>query len=279
MNNKDNITYLLKFTSFNLNTIYNIMNRQIYFQDPNNFNDPLDIEFTLRNVNSISKINMENKKDIGITCFSAIKDINKIIYDVDEESNAEEGVKKINEIEELFNRLLWSHYADMHKGICLIYKKNNVENKIYKSGLIKYVNELVYNEDILNEIIYKDDILNNLYLYKHKQWEYENEYRIIVENKNSLVDEKNVNLDLEAIVLRLRAYTNNNLPHLLEIITTNYQNYEENKEINFDTNYNAISNKEIPIICINTDDPKNFNINNNFDLLKLNLIKYEGSKK
>ena len=165
MNKQENIYYLLKFTSFNLNTIYNIMNRQIYFQDPVNFNDPLDIEYPLINMNKILNTKNYDNKD-GITCFSTINRINKIIYNEKEETNEEKGIKKINEINELLNRLLWSHYADMHKGVCLVYKKNNCENENFQSGLIKYVNNLAYNKDILKDI----------YFYKHKHWEYENEY-------------------------------------------------------------------------------------------------------
>ena len=269
MNKQENIYYLLKFTSFNLNTIYNIMNRQIYFQDPVNFNDPLDIEYPLINMNKILNTNNNDNKD-GITCFSTINRINKIIYNENEETNEEKGIKKINEINELLNRLLWSHYADMHKGVCLVYKKNNCENENFQSGLIKYVNNLAYNKDILKDI----------YFYKHKHWEYENEYRFVFKNKkNILVDEKVLGLELDAIVLGLRAYkyneeknkqNENSLIELIKKISSSEETIIDSTENN-NLGINAQLKKNIPLFYINTDQNDISNKNTHFDLLKLNI--------
>lgn len=103
------------------------------------------------------------------------------------------------------NTLMWSHYADSHKGICIEY-----DFKLLKSdplGICEHlfpicyedsrfinrnINSLIESHEILNESICKnyiydgdeelDDIIP-LFLTKSTEWKYEEEWRIIYSKK------------------------------------------------------------------------------------------------
>lgn len=102
--------------------------------------------------------------------------------------------------------LMWSHYADNHKGICIGYDMSNIlSNKFNKENTILkeciYIDNLYLNEfsAILDNVNYRDTepFKNNIfrelsfldmYSIKHKNWEYEKEWRIISHNtKNKIV--------------------------------------------------------------------------------------------
>ena len=95
------------------------------------------------------------------------------------------------------NLLMWSHYADSHKGMCLEFLLENecftFENESFNTGMY-------YNEETglyywpITEVVYSaDDIISNPnpeqadpfseydYLYhKGSAWSYEKEYRVII---------------------------------------------------------------------------------------------------
>lgn len=74
------------------------------------------------------------------------------------------------------NPLLWSHYADKHKGICLGFKIP--ENRLIK---IKYTNFRFPHSKELKELDERsEDFMNKLLRTKFKPWRYEREYRMCV---------------------------------------------------------------------------------------------------
>ena len=78
--------------------------------------------------------------------------------------------------------LLWSHYADRHKGIALGFNfdMNNVIKVIYSNNPIREQIELTDNF-----IINKNRFLD-LAKIKYKKWEHEDEYRMLVDLKNCI---------------------------------------------------------------------------------------------
>lgn len=269
----DSVSYLLKFTTFDLNTIYNIMNRQIFFNDPEEFNDPLDIEFPLKNLNETIEIKISN--DNGVTCFTGLKEVEEIIYNNDNIVNQKIANKKyIAEIDEIFNRLLWSHYADMHRGICLIYKTNSdfIDNN-FEKGFVDYKDSLIINT--------KKMIENAYFFTKHSHWKYENEYRILCKNKKILINEKELGIKLDAIIFGLRAFNkleekdnmknnNSNKLKLIEILL-NSPNF--NEKITLDAKGNTNNNTISPLLFYIKTNPNNNN--NELDLLKLDIENIE----
>lgn len=77
---------------------------------------------------------------------------------------------------DITNALMWAHYADSHRGICLEF---NVHNEAICCALeVQYFNEFPMTRQ------YSDDLAENLLpsLAKSDVWRYENEYRLIVQD-------------------------------------------------------------------------------------------------
>jgi len=92
------------------------------------------------------------------------------------------------------NTLLWGHYANSHKGFCICYNRTK---------LIKFINSKFENKTMFKDVTYSNDIpllnLNKIefmskgnneviteysglrYSTKHTDWQYENEFRIIID--------------------------------------------------------------------------------------------------
>jgi hypothetical protein len=79
------------------------------------------------------------------------------------------------------NILMWSHYADSHKGICLEF---NTDNKVMCEAI-----KCDYIDDFHSIPLYRDDVDAMLIpmLAKYKDWTYENEYRLIAQHSKSAI--------------------------------------------------------------------------------------------
>lgn len=77
------------------------------------------------------------------------------------------------------NFLMWSHYADSHKGICIGFDVEKIFNVVLGS-----LGEVIYSKDLPIKHLNSDvtEFMQNLLLTKSKVWEYENEYRLIKMN-------------------------------------------------------------------------------------------------
>lgn len=154
------------YKSINSNLLFSLNERKLRKGNPYLFNDPFDPYYKV----SDTLIKDELKK-IRISCFGEKKD----------------------------SLLMWSHYGDEHKGVCIEYK--NLEDKI---GEYTYFDKVVYEEIkthrklidnsdllLLDEMKIDEELLtiNEMCLRKHKDWQYENEWRMISlekEDKNEL---------------------------------------------------------------------------------------------
>jgi hypothetical protein len=82
------------------------------------------------------------------------------------------------------NALMWAHYSDSHRGICLEF---NVGNEVICCAL-----EAQYFSEFPMTLQYSDDLAENLLplLAKSDVWKYENEYRLIAQDTaNATPDE------------------------------------------------------------------------------------------
>ena len=107
-----------------------------------------------------------------------------------------------NEKDPLKENLMWSHYSDGLRGFCLVFDARKLEDDINKSTKqsmriiqVKYQDEpnelslsdYIKSESILNET--NDDYLQSVtetITTKSKDWEYENEVRILAMSKLNL---------------------------------------------------------------------------------------------
>lgn len=87
--------------------------------------------------------------------------------------------------------LMWSHYANNHRGICLEFATDN--NRLFASAL-----KVTYQSDYPRWTPYITDIEPDILLTKSSDWAYESEYRIIARKQESELD----NLDEGLLLAR-----------------------------------------------------------------------------
>lgn len=95
--------------------------------------------------------------------------------------------------ESVSNMLLWSHYADSHKGFALGYDFRSEENKKFKDSLYpvvysdekfdakRHIHVLQLSMDFGGVPVYGDEWEGDIKcsLFKSKEWEYEEEWRLM----------------------------------------------------------------------------------------------------
>lgn len=157
-----------RFQSINKYSLQNLTNQKNWISDPFGFNDPFEFSF-------YDDILIDNEKD-------EFRYLNPI-----EKKQAEVFKNKINEFgvicysSDCFNILLWSHYADNHKGMCLVFDVS--KNNIHKLHKVNYQNQFP-NVNLLDDLNSRDEIIK-IVTTKSTVWNYENEYREILTNKNT----------------------------------------------------------------------------------------------
>lgn len=175
-------------------TFENLKKNKLWISSPDKFNDPydtfinLDIDLFLE---EFWKNDPELKEEISELSGKERRILRRYIER--EKENCEKEIKK--EIENLRktigiacfsesydNILMWSHYADYHKGICLEYDFAEI-NMMTNSILLPIIYENKF-EHLINYIDIKKDKIDTeeamkLFLIKYTGWQYENEWRII----------------------------------------------------------------------------------------------------
>jgi len=191
---------------------------QIYFASPNTFNDPFDCRINY-NFSCLSDKDREGYIDDRIEFLKEVKRVDesnekfernsirkeleypeKLHKEFNEIYNSRIGVFCCCQDEEIKkgwqNILMWSHYANDHKGFCVgFYKdklncevKSNLPNQMLKGGLVDYNEEF----PILKPLVPISKNMNEIgknYMTGVKtkaiNWEYENEYRLVRINLDS----------------------------------------------------------------------------------------------
>ncbi len=200
---------LYKYKKFNERSIALLFNNNIYVADPATFNDPLDCKPNiLRDATSeklqeiivtlgqgIGKEKIDDCKYMSSQYGDYTKDEKAKGYFIDGlYSEVFEIVKDCFLGHGIFSMsskwdspLMWSHYADCHKGICIEYDiEENGFQYIYK---INYnSSRLISCNDVYKWLVNKDTeaekiVFNSFFLNKASEWKYEGEYRFISKHK------------------------------------------------------------------------------------------------
>ncbi|MDK9698872.1 MAG: DUF2971 domain-containing protein [bacterium] len=177
-----------------------LTHNELFFSAPSNFNDPFDCKLPIPFQNGSnqdkkkficdmleaddkSKVEVENKA-------------NRIIQNPNRDfmKGLEEGY--INNTVEYYGvlsltkrhdeSLMWSHYADYHKGFVVGFQHNRMEI-LSKSKLKIYREYVDYKSNIPDWNFYEvcknkdvNKLIKNLFLTKSYGWKYEREFRVIV---------------------------------------------------------------------------------------------------
>ena len=179
------VTTHLKLFRYTPATIYNLRNfeKQTIFLSPNGMFNDIYEGLPSDDLSKISSQELSLLNDSAyITCFS----------------------------EKCDSMLMWSHYADSHRGFCVEYDLNLLQSN---SEILKHIYPVLYHKNRrhvsiqniissmqkLNDIIYHQeactiniDHLLTLFTIKGSVWEYEREWRVIY-TKKDLYDKNQTN--------------------------------------------------------------------------------------
>lgn len=185
----DNYRYF-KFRFINKNLIDSLVNGSLYFSLPSKLNDPFDCQIDLRKSASFAASRVSGlKREILLK----IAGLDTFVDEI-QQRLTQIGVCSFSlSLEE---SLLWSHYADEHRGICLLHEftESFFLDKVNK---IVGVSDVVYGMNPLSDWLIKSipeqitddfydhfttELLKRVLIVKAEGWRYENECRIIREH-------------------------------------------------------------------------------------------------
>ena len=153
-------TTLYKYVSLQFAT-ETIEKQRLYLNDGLNFNDPFEIRVTDRKTKYVKRV---------------------------------DGLHILSMTNTFKNKLIWSHYTQSHKGICLTVKVP--KRFVYP---LCYTSARVYEDSDVDEIIRKSKIYSKrnlvkeyselnrnkkIALIKDKKWAYEKEYRLVFDKSD-----------------------------------------------------------------------------------------------
>lgn len=177
----NNTSYTLDCYAFRPCTKYlyhSLVKEQLNVSSPTQFNDPFDCPiFELLNSHGdeISKLlHMAYRYTTKVACF--VK--NDKLPAGDDFTNKP---KHEGDAPEYLNELMWAHYADSHKGVCIKYRFPNTLTKHPKCGekVLTYFRDVRYSNDVYDTGKNGNITMQDAFFLKSKAWEYENEVRYL----------------------------------------------------------------------------------------------------
>ena len=159
---------------------------KLWLSDFKKFNDPFEAKNFYTNIHKLKQCGYDDK------------DIEKIKF----AQNLIENFYKATSFSTHLNDCMpmWAHYANNYKGYCVEYEVLNTrcifpvfyENIRNESTIFARILHDLYQcgknptAENQNTIIQESLILELSYCVKHKSWNYENEYRVLIPERNNL---------------------------------------------------------------------------------------------
>lgn len=164
---------IIRFRPINKYSLQCLQQQQNWSSNPANFNDPF--EFSLANSHHGFSGHEGNYNNEEQRLFNRYRELKENL-----------GVVSYSKGSEEFNILLWSHYADFHREMCLVFE---VSNKNLDS-----IDEVRYRKPLLPEAKIEKSFDDNLekfkdvILSKSKVWRYEQELRQITKGSERYLE-------------------------------------------------------------------------------------------
>lgn len=171
---------LFKYRKFDKNCLELFLNRELWFASPATLNDPFEVESSMPQVLD------------AVWARYPLPPIERKTYeDFLQKQLSSVGICSFSKARK--NQLMWSHYADEHKGICIGFK----EEKIRPPGSNIYPIDVTYQDKYPFENIIKrfnfyekfpgmntlesinGDIFYSILGTKYTSWKYERERRLV----------------------------------------------------------------------------------------------------
>lgn len=191
---------LYKYASFNDEfTQINLKNHILYFNTPNKFNDPFDIcsSFEMGNLKIFDKnfVLLMNNTTVNITDITDEDILDRMtIKTRSDYQSSQYGITCFSKDND--NIVMWSNYADKHRGICLEFNDNLLVSKLSTKKVLSRVEGAItpikatiipiqYGENrekFSMEQLAKKEFPKNTIKFlssKYKAWSYEKEVRIM----------------------------------------------------------------------------------------------------
>ena len=168
-----------------------LINSQIWFSNPQDFNDPFDCDINMKIQNS-TQSQMQAYFENHLKKLFNKAELEKIntqnISQQEFELLINKAAKKVTQRKGLAcfmsncdNLLMWSHYADSHKGVCL--KFDILED----TSLFSPAKRVAYNRDYpeYDYLTNKNDFVNQMFFTKSEEWSNEGEVRVLKDKKGN----------------------------------------------------------------------------------------------
>lgn len=164
-----------------------LINNEIWFSEPYSFNDPFDCNLTIDGNNTPDQIrnyfkiaNWNKSKDIDgtiqqliATNFQDQEAFQKKINSISKQVIGKLGLSCFTQTKD--NLLMWAHYTEDHKGICLEFDHSKDLEFFRPFKKVEY--DKVY--PTYNYYNNKKNVVAQLMLHKSDHWKYEKEVRLI----------------------------------------------------------------------------------------------------
>lgn len=170
------------FRSCSKYLLESLINSTLNLSSPTTFNDIFDCPILelMNNNDNVSKLIQEAYLQcIKVACF--VKNEKVPYFDDSINSYIRNKKKNYNDKKEYLNELMWAHYADSHRGICIKYKfpSNLTTSGTDQKNYVSYFKDVEYTSDF-KKISQQDGInMKDAFFAKGKSWKYENELRFL----------------------------------------------------------------------------------------------------
>lgn len=199
-----------KFRTCNKFLFQSLVNESIGLTSPGYFNDPFDCPILelLNNDEDISQyVRQAYNEGLKVSCFSSNIKLPREDEETHQIINNEEKLKGTNP--EYLNELMWAHYADSHKGVCIKYHFPSSITQLADNhdGVICYFRDVTYsNKDISKYSNMEAINMYDAFFLKGEKWEYENELRLLYFDINGKEGYKVIKAEncIEAVYFGLR---------------------------------------------------------------------------
>lgn len=176
-----------------------LANNQVYLSSPLDFNDPFDCRIQENSFDHINEKSLERLAVMhGVPPEEVTNEKTRLLLDeLNKRTTQIQGEQK-TEFKQLMNSLgvfslsecndsilMWSHYANNHKGFCIGFKTDELPagNTIQKVSYLASANNDIILLHLSAQNLSKNEMLLKLYhdffLTKYFDWSYEKEWRLI----------------------------------------------------------------------------------------------------
>jgi len=177
-------TSLFKYRPFNKSSIELLVNKELWFAQPETLNDPFECQTSFERVLET----VWDRKQITPSLQKNIKEeLDKRLSNL--------GICSFSRTRK--NQLMWSHYSDEHRGFCIGFNENILKKTsdkfqsipvVYQADLpykkilerFEYYEEHEPNINGMSEVL--GDILSSIIGTKYTNWKYEKETRLVTFN-------------------------------------------------------------------------------------------------